>query len=249
MKKFTGAIVFFSFCLSLSLGQDSRLVYQYRIWHPKPMQGQQMEAAMAKKTKKYNVGKENYPMFSFRVITGKDQDAVIRFTPRTFADRDKYPLRKAEIDYWQKNVIPYVDMSKDEGTSLWVEMKSHSYNGSGNTDRLRYSVVTEYLVHPAKAPEWAELRTQLVEAHKKAGSKARFGHFNRFSGGKTHLIHMTVPFDSWADYENRVGIFSREIFENAHGEGTQKEWMDRVADILEYRKTYIREYLPDLSTG
>jgi len=25
--------------------------------------------------------------------------------------------------------------------------------------------------------------------------------------------------------------------------------MDRVADILEYRKTYIREYLPDLSTG
>ena len=249
MKKFTGAIVFFSFCLSLSLGQDSRLVYQYRIWHPKPMQGQQMEAAMAKKTKKYNVGKENYPMFSFRVITGKDQDAVIRFTPRTFADRDKYTLRKAEIDYWQKNVIPYVDMSKDEGTSLWVEMKSHSYNGSGNTESTRYSEVTQYLVHPAKLGEWAELRTQLVEAHKKAGSKARFAHFNRFSGGKTHLIHMIVPFDSWADYENRVGIFSREIFENAHGEGTQKEWMDRVADILEYRKTYIREYLPDLSTG
>jgi len=249
MKKFTGAIVFFSFCLSLSLGQDSRLVYQVRGWHPKPMQGQQMEDAMAKKTKKYNVGKENYPMFSFRVITGKDQDAVIRFTPRTFADRDKYPLQKGELDYWKKNVIPYVDMSKDEGTSLWVEMKSHSYNGSGNTESTRYSEVTQYLVHPAKLGEWAELRTQLVEAHKKAGSKARFGHFNRFSGGKTHLIHMTVPFDSWADYENRVGIFSREIFENAHGEGTQKEWMDRVADILEYRKTYIREYLPDLSTG
>ena len=188
-------------------------------------------------------------MFSFRVITGKDQDAVIRFTPRTFADRDKYPPQKGELDYWQKNVIPYVDMSKDEGTSLWVEMKSHSYNGSGNTGSTRYSEVTQYLVHPAKLGEWAELRTQLVEAHKKAGSKARFGHFNRFSGGKTHLIHMTVPFDSWADYENRVGIFSREIFENAHGEGTQKEWMDRVADILEYRKTYIREYLPDLSTG
>ena len=249
MKKFTGAIVFFSFCLSLSLGQDSRLVYQVRGWHPKPMQGQQMEDAMAKKTKKYNVGKENYPMFSFRVITGKDEGAVIRGTPRTFADRDKYPLRKAELDYWQKNVIPYVDMSKDEGTTLWVQMKSHSYNGSGNTESTRYSEVTQYLVHPAKLGEWAELRTQLVEAHKKAGSKARFGHFNRFSGGKTHLIHMTVPFDSWADYENRVGIFSREIFENAHGEGTQKEWMDRVADILEYRKTYIREYLPDLSTG
>ena len=249
MKKFTGAIVFFSFCLSLSLGQDSRLVYQYRIWHPKPMQGQQMEDAMAKKTKKYNVGNENYPMFSFRVITGKDQDAVIRFTPRTFADRDKYPLRKAELDYWQKNVIPYVDMSKDEGTSLWVEMKSHSYNGSGNTESTRYSEVTQYLVHPAKLGEWAELRTQLVEAHKKACSKASFGHFNLFSGVKTHLIHMTVPFDSWADYENRVGIFSREIFENAHGEDTLREWLDRIGDILEYRKTYIREYLPDLSTG
>ena len=49
--------------------------------------------------------------------------------------------------------------------------------------------------------------------------------------------------------ENLVPIFSRETFENAHGEGTRKEWMDRVADILEYRKTYIREYLPDLSTG
>jgi len=248
MKKFTGAIVFFSFCLSLSLGQD-RLVYQVRGWHPKPMQGQQMEDAMAKKTKKYNVGKENYPMFSFRVITGKDEGAVIRVTPRTFADRDKYPLRKAELDYWQKNVIPYVDMSKDEGTTLWVQMKNHTYNGSGKTDRLRYSVVTEYLVHPAKLGVWREFRTQLVEAHKKAGSKARFAHYSRFSGGKTHLILMLVPFDSWADYENLVPIFSREIFENAHGEGTQKEWMDRVADILEYRKTYIREYLPDLSTG
>ena len=191
MKKFTGAIVFFSFCLSLSLGQDSRLVYQYRIWHPKPMQGQQMEDAMAKKTKKYNVGNENYPMFSFRVITGKDQDAVIRFTPRTFADRDKYPLQKGELDYWKKNVIPYVDMSKDEGTSLWVEMKSHSYNGSGNSGSSKYSEVSQYLVHPAKLSEWGELRTQLVEAHKKAGSKARFAHFRRFSGGKTHLIHMT----------------------------------------------------------
>ena len=183
MKKFTGAIVFFSFCLSLSLGQDSRLVYQYRIWHPKPMQGQQMEDAMAKKTKKYNVGNENYPMFSFRVITGKDQDAVIRFTPRTFADRDKYPLQKGELDYWEKNVIPYVDMSKDEGTSLWVEMKSHSYNGSGNSGSSKYSEVSQYLVHPAKLSEWGELRTQLVEAHKKAGSKARFAHFRRFSGG------------------------------------------------------------------
>jgi len=249
MKKFTGAIVFFSFSLSLSLGQDSRLVYQVREWHPKPMQGQQMEDAMAKKTKKYNVGNDNYPMYSFRVLTGKDQDAVIRVTPRTFADRDKYPLRKGELDYWQKNVIPYVDMSKDEGTTLWVEMKSHSYNGSGNTDRLRYSVVTEYLVHPARAPEWGELRTQLVEGHKKAGSKARFAHYSRISGGKTHLILMIVPFDSWADYENLVPIFSREIFENAHGEGTRNEWMDRAADILEYRKTYIREYLPDLSTG
>ena len=249
MKKFTGAIVFFSFCLSLSLGQDSRLVYQYRIWHPKPMQGQQMEDAMAKKTKKYNVGNENYPMFSFRVITGKDQDAVIRFTPRTFAYRDKYPLQKGELDYWKKNVIPYVDMSKDEGTSLWVEMKSHSYNGSGNSGSSKYSEVSQYLVHPAKLSEWGELRTQLVEAHKKAGSKARFAHFNRFSGGKTHLIHMTVPFDSWADYENSPAIFSREIFENAYGEGSHKKWLDRVANILEFRRTYIREYLPDLSTG
>ena len=248
MKRFLGTILVFSFCLSLSFGQD-RTVYQVRKWHPKPMKGQQMEDAMAKKTKKYNVGNKNYPMISFRIITGKDQDAVERIMPSTFPDRDKNPLRQAELDYWQKNVIPHVDMSKDEGSTLWVEVDNHSYNGSGNTETLRYREVTEYLISPAKLGEWAELRTQLVEAHKKAGSKARFAHFNRFSGGKTHLIHMTVPFDSWADYENRVGIFSREIFENAHGEGTQKEWMDRVADILEYRKTYIREYLPDLSTG
>ncbi|MBH30684.1 MAG: hypothetical protein CMG71_01685 [Candidatus Marinimicrobia bacterium] len=213
------------------------------------MQGPQMEDAMAKKTKKYNVGNENYPMYSFRVLTGEDQGAVIRVTPRTFSDRDKYPLRKAELDYWEKNVIPYVDMSKDEGTTLWVQMENHTYNGSGNTESTRYSAVTQYLVHPAKAGEWGELRTQLVEAHKKAGSKARFAHYNRFSGGKTHLILMTVPFDSWADYENLPAIFSREIFENAHGEGSHKKWLDRVANILEYRKTYIREYLPDLSTG
>ena len=147
--------------LTCAFAQE-RIVHQGRMWHPKPMQGDKMEAAMAKKTQKYNVGNENYPMNSFRVITGKDQGAVLRITSRTFADRDKYTLRKSEMDYWQKNVIPHVDMSKDAGTSLWRKMENHSYNGSGNSDRLRYTQVTEYLVGSGNMQEWNQLRSKLV---------------------------------------------------------------------------------------
>ena len=242
---------FITFCLLLTFlfGQE-RTVYQTRHWHPKSLKSKSMETAISTKTKKYNVGNDNYPMYSFRVITGKNQGAILRVSPRkSFADRDKYPTRKSEIDYWQKYVIPYVDMSKDEGTGLWLEMEDHSYNGSGNTDRLRYRKVTEYLIRPAKMREWIELRNKLVEAHIETNSKARFRHFNRISGGKTHLIHMVVPFDSWEDYGNLVPIFSAKIFNDAHGDGEHKKWLDQISNIIEYRKAFIREYLPELSTN
>ena len=115
---------FITFCLFLTFlfGQE-RTVYQTRHWHPKSLKSKSMETAISSKTKKYNVGNDNYPMYSFRVITGKNQGAILRVSPRkSFADRDKYPTRKSEIDYWQKYVIPYVDMSKDEGTGLWLSL-------------------------------------------------------------------------------------------------------------------------------
>tara|TARA_B110000014_G_C20054078_1_gene548481 strand:+ start:204 stop:947 length:744 start_codon:yes stop_codon:yes gene_type:complete len=233
--------------LTCAFAQE-RIVHQGRMWHPKPMQGDKMEAAMAKKTQKYNVGNENYPMNSFRVITGKDQGAVLRITSRTFADRDKYTLRKSEMDYWQKNVIPHVDMSKDAGTSLWRKMENHSYNGSGNSDRLRYTQVTEYLVGSGNMQEWNQLRSKLVEAHKKTGSKARFNHYYRFSGGETHLIHMSVYFDSWEDYDKLTSVFSTELYDKAHGKGTNKKWLDNQSNIVKRRSTFIREHLPELSS-
>ena len=92
------------------------------------------------------------------------------------------------------------------------------------------------------------MREKLVAAHKKTRSEARFAHYNRISGGKTHLIHMVVPFDSWEDFGNLVPIFSKDIFDKAHGKGEHKKWLDRVSKIIQYRKSYIREFLPELST-
>ena len=175
------------------------------------MQGDKMENGMAKKTKKYNVGDENYSMYSFRVLTGENQGAVLRISPKTYSQRDKYPLRQAEVDFFQKNVIPYVHMNKDKGSTLWLEVDGQNYNGSGNNERLRYRRLTEYLIQPGKLSEWNELREKLVVAHKKTSSEARFAHYNRISGGKTHLIHMVVPFDSWEDFGNLVPIFSKDM--------------------------------------
>ena len=247
MKNILKLLSISSLMISFIFGQEKTL-YQGRLWHPKPMQGDKMEDGMAKKTQKYNVGNDNYTMYSFRVITGENQGAVLRVSPKTYSERDKYPLRQAEIDYFQKNVIPYADMTKDKGTSLWLEVDGQDYNGSGNNERLRYRQVIEYLIQPGKLSEWNELREKLVAAHKKAGSKARFSHFNRISGGKTHLIHMIVPFDSWKDYGNLVPIFSVDIYNKAHGKGQHKKWLDRVSEIIQYRKAYIREFLPELST-
>ena len=83
--------------------------------------------------------------------------------------------------------------------------------------------------------DWIELRNKLVEAHIETNSKARFRHFNRISGGKTHLIHMVVPFDSWEDYGNLAPIFSAKIFNDAHGDGEHKKWLDQISNVIEYR--------------
>jgi hypothetical protein len=229
-------------------GQDSE-VYQARVWHAKPMKADAMVEAMTKKSKKYNKGNKNYPMNTFEIISGKDQGGILRVSGTTFEDRDKYPLRKNELDYWMKNVMPHVDLNRTEGTSFWSPVNNQSYNGSGGNNRLRFQLVTEYLIKPAKLYEWNQLRIKLVEAHKKAGSKARFDHYNRFAGGKTHLVHMIVPFNSWADYEKRVPIFSEEIFNNAHGKGAHKKWLNQISEIIEYREVIIREHLPELSTN
>jgi hypothetical protein len=247
MKKRINAFLTFTVFFAILVGQE-QTVYQGRLWHPKPMAGEKMEAGMAAKTKKYNVGNENYPMISFRILTGKDQGAVLRVSSGTFADRDKYKLRQSEMDYWQKNVIPNVDMSKDEGATLWRKMEDHSYNGSGNDKRLKYTQVTEYLIGSGNFQEWNALRSQLVEAHKKTGSKARFNHYYRFSGGETHLIHMSVYFDSWEEYGKLPSFFSVELYDKAHGKGASEKWLSRQSKIVKRRSTFMREYLPELSS-
>jgi hypothetical protein len=60
---------------------------------------------------------------------------------------------------------------------------------------------------------------------------------------------MVVPFDSWEDYGNLISIFSAKIFNDTHGDGENKKWLDQISNIIEYRKTFIREYLPELSTN
>ena len=247
MKKRINAFLIFSLFFVILVAQD-QTVYEGHLWHPNPMAGEKMEAAMASKTKKYNVGNKNYPMTSFRVITGENQGAVLRISSGTFADRDKYKLRQSELDYWQKNVIPHVDMSKDKGSTLWLKMENHSYNGSGNDKRLKYTQVTQYLVGSGNFQEWNELRSQLVEAHKKTGSKARFNHYYRFSGGETYLINMSVYFDSWEDYPKLTPAFGTELIDKAHGKGASIKWLSRQSKIVKRRSTFMQEYLPELSS-
>lgn len=247
MKKIN-VFLAYTLLLGLLIGQGET-IYQGRLWHPKPMAGSKMEEAMAAKTKKYNVGNKNYPMMSFRIITGKNQGAVLRVSSSTYANRDKYKLRQSELDFWQKNVMPHVDMSKDEGSTLWRKLENQSYNGSGSDKRLKYTQVTQYLIGSGNLQEWNALRSKLVEAHKKTGSKARFNHYYRFSGGETHLINMNVYFDSWEHFEKLPPFFSVELLDKAHGKGTSKEWLSRQSKIVKKRSTIIREYLPELSSN
>jgi len=60
---------------------------------------------------------------------------------------------------------------------------------------------------------------------------------------------MSVYFDSWEEYDKIPSFFSVELFDKAYGEGSSKKWLSRQSKIVKKRSTFIREYLPELSTN
>jgi hypothetical protein len=59
---------------------------------------------------------------------------------------------------------------------------------------------------------------------------------------------MSVYFDSWEEYGKMPSFFSVELFDKAHGKGASEKWLSRQSKIVKRRSTFMREYLPELSS-
>ena len=252
LKKHLLIFIFSSSLVLLNAQDQNEVIWQSRTWVAKPMASQVMMEAMKIKTKKFNTGEnaKNFPIMSFRILSGQMEGAIQRISYKSAEDWDTYSSQPEGTDFFRKKVIPLSDSDKSSGRFLAVSQDDHSYNGSGDDSNAKYSEVTRYLLKPGSNLKWNELRTKLVEAHQKAGSSARFSSFSITSGGLTPTFSLVVPFNSWSEYPSLLStIFNQDAYDKAHGVGAWEKYLEVMNEIVLEREVFTREFLPELSSN
>ena len=92
---------------AISQTNPNREYWQTNKWSAKKGMNTEFEAAVAKKTQKYNNTKET-SFATYQIITGSDQGKYMRVmgnrSAAAFDTEDS-----AELAYWMKNVMPYTE--------------------------------------------------------------------------------------------------------------------------------------------
>jgi len=121
-------IPFFTF----SQTNSKREYWQTNKWEAKTGMSSEFESGVAKKTDKFNATAET-SMVTYQLITGQDQGKYMRVMGnRNAASFDEE--NTAELAYWNKNVMPYVDNM--EGNVRWWRMKGMAHNWNDTARQL-----------------------------------------------------------------------------------------------------------------
>jgi hypothetical protein len=200
---------------ALSQTNPNREYWQTNKWTPKNGMNAEFESAVAKKTQKFNNTKET-SFATYQLITGPDQGKYMRVMGnRTAADFDADDSK--ELDYWMKNVMPFVE--SNDGNIRWWRMKGFSQNWDNDLPPARFVKMTTYTVKRGKMSDFLRFWRNNTELQKELGYTGITGLFMLTSGGESLQLLEVEPY-------------------NSHAEGTGKMSDPEVNYIEEYNKMH-----------
>jgi len=181
-------IPFFAF----SQTNPDREYWQTNKWTPKKGMNAEFEAGVAKKTDKFN-GTDETSMATYQIITGQDQGKYMR----VMGNRDSSAFDEdntAELAYWGKHVMPYVD--SNDGNIRWWRMKGLSQNWDNDLPPARFVKMTRFTIKPDKRADFFSFWRNNTKLQKELGYSGITGLFMLVTGGESYEILEVEPYNS-----------------------------------------------------
>ena len=105
LNKHLLTFIFSSSLFLLNAQDQNEVIWQSRTWVAKPMASQLMMEAMKIKTQKFNQGEnaKNFPIMSFRILSGEMEGAIQRISYKSAEDWDTYSSQPKGTDFLGKS--------------------------------------------------------------------------------------------------------------------------------------------------
>ena len=180
---------------TFSQTNPDREYWQTNKWEAKTGTNAEFEAGVAKKTDKFNATAET-SMVTYQIITGNDQGKYMR----VMGNRDSSAFdddNTAELAYWNKNVMPYVDNM--DGNVRWWRMKGLCQNWDNDLPPARFVEMTTFTIKPDKRTDFFSFWRNNSKLQKELGYSGISGLFMLVTGGESYKVMEVVPFNSHAE--------------------------------------------------
>jgi hypothetical protein len=180
---------------AISQTNPDREYWQTNKWTPKSGMNAEFEAGVAKKTDKFN-GTAETSMATYQIITGNDQGKYMR----VMGNRDSSAFDEdntAELAYWGKHVMPYVD--SNDGNVRWWRMKGFSQNWDNDLPPARFVKMTTYTIKRGKMSDFLRFWRNNTKLQKELGYSGITGLFMLVSGGESQQLLEVEPYNSHAE--------------------------------------------------
>lgn len=109
---------FLTFFLILSINLVYSQIYTSRTIEIEAGKMNDFIEAAAKKTQKYNNSEDNFGFYTFEILSGQDTGKIFRVQVGTPEMMDK-GVDQDELNYWSKNVGPYIKSNSSGRTIMW----------------------------------------------------------------------------------------------------------------------------------
>ena len=169
---------------AISQTNPNREYWQTNKWSAKKGMNTEFEAAVAKKTQKYNNTKET-SFATYQIITGSDQGKYMRVmgnrSAAAFDTEDS-----AELAYWMKNVMPYTE--GNDGNVRWWRMKGAGQNWNNDLPPARFIKMTTYNLKRDNSSDFFRFWRNNVKLQKSLGYSGvnYIEEYNKMFGWRSH---------------------------------------------------------------
>ena len=234
-------IPFFAF----SQTNSDREYWQTNKWEAKTGKSTQFETEVAKKTQKFNNTDET-SMSTYQIITGSDQGKYMR----VMGNRDAASFDEdnaAELAYWNKNVMPYVDNM--EGNVRWWRMKGMGQNWNNDLPPARFVKMTTYTVARGKMSDFFRFWSNNNKLQKELGYSGVTGLFMLVTGGESNQL---LEVEQYNSHSEGMGDFTNPDVDYVDEYNKMFGWRthrnDQVAFYASFEKWGITAETAELKT-
>jgi hypothetical protein len=215
----------------------------------KPKNGMlpQYEAGRKQKAAWHKQQNDPQPLLVFETLSGNDTGTFIvgRFNQH-WADFDKPAIPdETDLAEFQKVVGNYVDSVVARYYDFLPKMSNPR---SGATMPSKFSEIIIFQVRYGKNSDFRSAIGRVYDAAQKTKWPVNYEWYELANGGQTGEYVLSVPHDSWADFEDKPEVKPfRDMLKEAFGQAEADSIVDRIDRSVEKEMSDIVKFRPDLS--